>query len=75
MIQSCYGITSGRVLNGLCTKITKVDSSAFAYRLFHEEHYILLRGLKRNLHETASKQMQINQLLIKPISGALSTVQ
>ena len=34
----CSGITSGRVLNGepyLCTKITEVNLSEFAYRLFH----------------------------------------
>ena len=40
MIPICTGITSGRVLDGelyICTQITEVNLSAFAYRLFHED--------------------------------------
>ena len=49
MIQICSGITSGRVLNGgLCTKITEVNLSAFAYRLFHEDFSSIVRAQFRD---------------------------
>ena len=47
MIEICSGITSGRVLNG----------ELHTQRL---QKFFYLQGLKRSLHETACKQMQIN---------------
>ena len=46
-------VTTGQVVEwrALCTKITEINLSAFAYNVC----YILLRGLKGNLYETACK--------------------
>ena len=51
-----------------CTKISEVKLSAFIYRLFHEGFFLivgtntvyLFLRLRRNLHETVCKQVQIN---------------
>ena len=50
------------------TEITEVSLSAFVYRLFPEDFCLIVgtnlrfffRRLERNLHETVSKQVQIN---------------
>ena len=51
MIQICSGITSGiyRVLNGelYAQRLQKVNSSAFAYRLFHEDFSSIIRAKER----------------------------
>ena len=68
IIQLCFGITCGRVLNGelYAQRLQKI--TAFVYRLFHEGFsaiietniVCLFRQLERNLHETVGKQMQLN---------------
>ena len=44
----------------LYTKILEVNSFAFANRLFHEDFSSSMERLKRNLHKTVSRQMQMN---------------
>ena len=49
-----------------CTEITEINLSAFVYRLlFNRQDWKSMRPgqLKRNLHGTACRQMQINKLL------------
>ena len=71
IIHIYSGITSGRALNGelLYTKILEVNLFAFAYRLFHEDFSSIVgdfyfskspQRLKKNLRETACRQMQTN---------------
>ena len=50
------------------TKILAVNLFAFAYRLFHEDFSSIYRarGLERNLHETACRQMQTNMCIKAP---------
>ena len=46
----------------LCSKITDVNSFAFAYTLFHEDFSPIYEPhrLERNCHETVCNQMRIN---------------
>ena len=60
IIQICSGITHGRVLSGeLYAEIKEVIIYLHCKLLFHEISP-QTTGLKRNLHETVYRQMQVN---------------
>ena len=67
MVQICYGITSGRVLNGelTCTKITEFNFPAFAYRLFHNN--LTINTLQQNSFPSSSSPPPVPKNTIVPI--------